>query len=84
MTNRDVVIWDKPGWMSRTQYRLLEALACCDELEILSPAVLAKNLDYSRAHVSRELADLVARERVERVADGYYRITDAGREHIDS
>ena len=81
----DVVsIWRKPDSMSRSQFRILEALASSDTLEVLSPAVLAKNLSYSRAHVSRQLGEMSDDGLVEQVENGYYRITEDGREVIEA
>ncbi|MGB9931126.1 helix-turn-helix domain-containing protein [Haloarcula amylolytica] len=67
-------------WMNQTDDRLLDLL---DESDLeLSPAVLAKNLDYSRSWVSRRLSKLVDAELVA-VDDGsYYSITQRGRDYL--
>ena len=67
-------------WMNQTDDRILELL---EESElILSPAVVAKNLEYNRSWVSERLGVLLAAELVEQVEDGYYRITDRGRTYL--
>jgi DNA-binding IclR family transcriptional regulator len=73
----------QPGeWMHLpTDHFLLELLEETDL--ILSPAVLARNLDYNRVTVSRRLTELTDYGLVERVDRGYYRITDAGVAYLD-
>jgi DNA-binding IclR family transcriptional regulator len=68
--------------MSKSQYRILEALADAEVLAVQSPALIAYNLDLSRQHVSRCLSDLVDRDLVKQVDTGKYRITEAGREKV--
>ncbi len=66
--------------MNQTDDRILDLL---DESGlILSPAVMAKNLDYSRNWISRRTGKLVEEGLVEAVDDGYYRITDRGRAYL--
>lgn len=67
-------------WMNQTDDRIIELL---DESGLeLSPAVLAKNLEYSRSWVSRRLSKLVKAELIE-VNDGsYYQITEKGRAYL--
>lgn len=67
-------------WMNQTDDRILELLDECGL--ILTPAVLAKNLEYSRNWVSRRVRDLEAAGLVEQVDSGYYRITDFGRSYL--
>lgn len=69
--------------MSKSQHRVLEALADGEQIEVLSPAVLAFNLGYERETASRACSTLVDRGLVERVDEGYYRITDRGRAFIE-
>ena len=71
-------IWDLPDWMNKTDYRILRGLDDADELAIQSPAVIAKNLGISRQYASMRLSELVDRGYVEKVEDGYYRITQLG------
>ena len=68
--------------MSKSQYRILEALADAEILAVQSPSLIALNLDLSRQHVSRSLAELVERDLVEKVDTGKYRITQAGRAEV--
>jgi len=67
-------------WMNQTDDRVLELLAESDL--ILSPAVLAKNLDYTRNWVSRRLSKLNEAGLVRQVDGGYYQITDLGRDYL--
>lgn len=67
-------------WMNQTDDRVLEAL---DESDMeLTPAVLARNLDYSRVWISNRLQKLVDVELVENTDKSYYRITDRGRAYL--
>ena len=59
--------------------RILEALA---NGLVLSPAVIALNIDKSRSEVNRRLSELVCIGLVERVKRGYYEITDAGEQYL--
>lgn len=68
--------------MSKSQYRILEALADAEILAVQSPSLIALNLDLSRQHVSRSLVELVDRGLVEKVDTGKYRITSAGRDEV--
>jgi len=67
-------------WMNQTDDRVLELLAESDL--ILSPSVIAKNLEYTRNWVSRRLGKLEEAELVKQVDSGYYRITDRGRGYL--
>jgi hypothetical protein len=49
---------------------------------VLSPAVIALNIDKSRSEVNRRLSELVDIGLVERVKRGYYEITDAGEQYL--
>jgi predicted transcriptional regulator len=49
---------------------------------VLSPAVIALNIDKSRSEVNRRLSELVGIGLVERVKRGYYEITDAGERYL--
>jgi predicted transcriptional regulator len=68
--------------MSKSQYRILEALADAEILAVQTPSIIALNLDLSRQHVSRSLSELVDRGLVEKVDTGKYRITSAGRDEV--
>nr|WP_243645285.1 transcriptional regulator [Natrarchaeobius chitinivorans] len=50
---------------------------------ILSPAVLAINIDKSRDEVNRRLSVLVDYGVVRRVKRGYYEITDLGEQYLE-
>ncbi|OYR80253.1 MarR family transcriptional regulator [Halorubrum sp. E3] len=67
-------------WMNQTDDRVLELLAESDL--ILTPAVIAKNLEYTRNWVSRRIGRLEDAGLVEPVDSGYYRITDRGRAYL--
>ncbi len=60
--------------------RILEALESSGM--ILSPSVIAINIDKSRSQVNRRLSVLVEHELVERVKRGYYRITSEGTAYL--
>jgi len=66
--------------MNQTDNRILELL---DESDlILSPGVIAVNLEYTRNWVSRRVSKLVEAELLERVDGAYYRITDQGQDYL--
>jgi len=68
------------SWMNQTDNRILELL---DESDlILSPGVIAVNLEYTRNWVSRRVSKLVEAELLERVDGAYYRITDQGQDYL--
>lgn len=75
-------LWNKPDWMTNTDYRILSALAECEPLPVQSPSVIAKNLGISQEHTNRRLLEFADRGYVEKVDRGYYRITDKGRSFI--
>ena len=68
-------------WMNQTDDRILELLAESDL--ILSPAVTAINLDYSRNWVSRRMGKLEDAGLLEQVKSGYYRITEKGEKYLE-
>ncbi|ELY83124.1 winged helix-turn-helix domain-containing protein [Natrinema altunense] len=72
----------RPGdWMQMpTDERILEALQSSGM--ILSPAVIAKNIDRSREEVTRRLTVLVEYGFVTRVERGYYEIDEAGEQYL--
>jgi predicted transcriptional regulator len=67
-------------WMNQTDDRILELLAESDL--ILTPAVIGKNLEYTRNWISRRIGKLEDASLVEPVDSGYYRITDRGRAYL--
>lgn len=60
--------------------RILEALESSGL--ILSPAVIAINIDKSRSEVNRRLSTLVEYGLVTRVQRGYYEITETGQQYL--
>jgi len=67
-------------WMNQTDDRILELL---DESGLeLSPAILARNLDYSRSWVSRRLKKLLDAGLVSVEDSSYYSITQKGRNYL--
>ena len=67
-------------WMNQTDDRILELL---DESDlILTPAVMARNLDYTRNWVSRRVGKLESAGLIEPIDSGYYRISDRGRAYL--
>ncbi len=67
-------------WMNQTDDRILDLLE--ESGLILSPAVMAKNLDYSRSWVSERTGKLLEAGLVDQVDDGYYRLSDRGRAYL--
>jgi len=66
--------------MNQTDNRILDLL---DESDlILSPNVMAINLDYTRNWVSRRVSKLLDAGLVEQVNGAHYRITDKGRDYL--
>lgn len=61
--------------------RILEALASSGM--ILSPSVIAINIDKSRSQVNRRLSVLVEYGLITRVKRGYYEITASGEAYLD-
>jgi predicted transcriptional regulator len=72
----------KPGdWMQLPiDERILEILESSGL--ILSPAIIAKNIEKTRPEVNRRLSVLVEYGLVERVERGYYVIAERGEEYL--
>jgi len=67
-------------WMNQTDDRILELL---NESELLlTPAVLAKNLEYNRSWVSERISILVDAGLVGNPEKSFYTITDRGRAYL--
>lgn len=51
---------------------------------ILSPSIMAANLELSRPHISARLAELLEHGLVEQTdtGQGHYRVTDKGRKYL--
>lgn len=67
-------------WMNQTDDRILETLT--ESGLLLTPAVLAKNLEYSRSWVSERMSKLKRAGLVENPEGSYYRITEKGRDYL--
>lgn len=66
--------------MNQTDDRILQAL---EETEMmLTPVVLAKNLDYSRTWVSTRISKLVDAGLIENPEGSFYQISDRGRSYL--
>lgn len=50
---------------------------------VLTPAIIAYNIDYSREEVNRRLGELEERGFVEKVERGKYRITSLGAQYVE-
>ena len=66
--------------MTKADDYILETLA--DSGLVLSPAVIAFNIDYTRNYVTSRLSELLKAEVVERPAPGMYKISDKGGEYL--
>lgn len=70
----------REAWMRPVDDRILETCTAADL--VLTPAIVAYNIDYSREEVNRRLSELERRSFVKRVDRGKYRITDRGRAYL--
>lgn len=59
--------------------RILEVL---ESDLILSPTIIAENIDKSREEVGRRLSILSERDAVERIERGRYKISNRGRKYL--
>ncbi|PSP76166.1 MarR family transcriptional regulator [Halobacteriales archaeon QS_1_68_20] len=66
--------------MTKADDYILELLADSDL--VLSPAVVAYNIDYTRNYVTGRLSTLTEAGLVERPDSGMYRITETGRAYL--
>lgn len=66
--------------MTQGDDRILELLE--DSGLILSPAVIAKNTDYTRNYINKRVRKLEPRGLVESTDGGYYQITELGRRYL--
>ena len=79
---RDVTEYRQSAeWMMPIDDAILEVLSSSGL--ILTPAVIAVNIDYSREEVNRRLSRLETEGLVERVERGKYRLTDRGEQYLD-
>lgn len=66
---------DLPDWFTEMDHQILHVMVFG---HILTPAIIAENIDRSRGAVSRRLQTLQAGEFVEKVNRGKYSITRKG------
>ena len=67
---------DPPDWITDLDREILALLG--NSRLIMTPAVIAKNIERSRSSISRRLNTLEAGGMVEKVERGHYKITDEG------
>jgi DNA-binding transcriptional ArsR family regulator len=67
---------DPPDWITDLDREILALLG--NTRVIMTPAVIAKNLDRARSSISRRLNTLEAGGMVEKVERGHYKISDEG------
>ncbi|WP_233710753.1 ArsR family transcriptional regulator [Natronococcus pandeyae] len=75
------VVRSNPDWMTPMDDHVLQTLKT-SEL-VLTPSIIALNIDRSREAVSRRLTELSDRGFVERVDRGKYEITTVGEQYLD-
>lgn len=71
---------EERDWMTPLDDAILDL--CSVSGLVLTPAVIAVNIDYSREEVNRRLTTLESRGFVERVERGKYRITTRGERYV--
>lgn len=69
------------SWMNQTDDRILVLLE--ESGLILSPSVIAVNLDYTRNWVSRRISKLVDAGLIEKVDGSYYEISELGQAYLE-
>ena len=67
---------EPPEWITGLDREILSLLG--NTAIILTPAVIAKNIDRSRSSVSRRLSTLEAGDMVEKTERGHYQISNEG------
>lgn len=78
---QDPAVMRKPSdWMTPMDDRILELFHTTDL--VLTPAIIAYNIQFSREEVNRRLSELEAHGLVERVERGKYRITGYGEDYL--
>lgn len=71
-----------PDWMKLpADDRILEFFGSHDI--ILSPIVVAKNMDYGQQYVRERVRELTNYGLLDKESRGYYRINDQGRAYLD-
>jgi hypothetical protein len=61
---------ERPDWLTPTDEEILDFME--DAGIVLSPAVIAYNLDLSRDHVNRKMTIFCEKGLIEKVSRGYY------------
>lgn len=74
--NDPAAVRDPAEWMTPMDEKILDLYRTTDI--VLSPAIIAYNVDHSREAVSRRLSTLTEHGFVEHVDHGKYRMTDLG------
>lgn len=67
-------------WMKAVDNRILEYVRDAGEV---NPAVIARNIDAYRKYAGKRCRELAQYGLLESLGDGYYRLTDAGRDYLD-
>lgn len=67
-------------WMTPMDDEILELFHSSDL--VLTPSIIADNLEYSRGEVNRHLSDLTDHGYAEKVTRGKYRMTEDGEEYL--
>lgn len=69
-------------WMNPVDDRILEI--CANGDLVLTPSIIAYNIEYSREEVNRRLSELERHSLVDRVDRGKYRITEKGYQYLNN
>lgn len=75
------VVRSNPDWMTPMDDHILQTLE--SSALVLTPSIIAFNIDRSREAVSRRLNELSDHDFVERVGHGKYEITTVGEQYLD-
>lgn len=76
ITEYDFKELDPPDWLTELDRDILAILG--ETLMVLTPSVIAKNIDRSRSSVSRRLNTLEVGDMVEKEERGHYKISSKG------
>lgn len=71
---------DRPDWMTPMDDDILELFSSTSI--ILTPAIIAETLEYSRGEINRHLSRLSEHEYLEKVDRGKYQLTERGKEYL--
>lgn len=70
----------RAGWMTPLDDEILELMDSADI--VLSPSIIAYNIERSREGVAHRLSQLTKYKMIEKVERGKYRIREEGREYL--